>query len=176
MSDSATALLMAAGAETIEHPGGTLLAHLRRVHDQLGAWGGRPALRLAGLCHAFYGTEGFPAQLLPLDERTKLAAAIGEEAEEIVYFYGSCDRSASYPALTEADGVFRDRFTGECFTPSLRRRQDLAELTAANELDLARISLPFRARWGGALLELFTRFDPLLSEAARSEVKLILGA
>lgn len=166
---------MAAGAETIEHPGGTLLAHLRRVHDQLGAWGARPALRLAGLCHAFYGTDGFPVTLLDLDQREKLAAAVGDEAEEIVYFYGSCDRAASYPTLTDADGPFLDRFSGEEFTPSPRQRQDLAELTAANELDLVRISASFRTQWGGELLSLFTRFDPLLSEGARRDVKLLLG-
>jgi hypothetical protein len=65
--DSATAaaieLLVSRGAHEITHPGGTLLAHLERVHALLDQWGARPALRLAGLCHAFYGTDGFPAAL-----------------------------------------------------------------------------------------------------------------
>ena len=40
--------LAAHGANEIPHPGGTLLAHLKRVHALLTAWGARPAVRLAG--------------------------------------------------------------------------------------------------------------------------------
>lgn len=47
------------GAATIDHPGGTLYAHLGRVHDRLGALGHGPDVRLAGLTHAVYGTDGF---------------------------------------------------------------------------------------------------------------------
>ncbi|AXE90295.1 hypothetical protein C1703_35230 [Streptomyces sp. Go-475] len=43
-------------------------------------------------------------------------------------------------------------------------RRDFAELSAANELDLARIEPAFRAKWGSELLALFTRFRPLLSQ------------
>ncbi|NUK39308.1 hypothetical protein HRW12_37470, partial [Streptomyces lunaelactis] len=76
----ATALLRKFGAESLDHPGGTLLAHLQRVKDHLAAWGARPALQLAGLCHAFYGTDGFATALLPLDRRGDLASVIGAEA------------------------------------------------------------------------------------------------
>ncbi|MEU2592432.1 DUF6817 domain-containing protein [Streptomyces albidoflavus] len=62
----ALALLGERGAGRLPHPGGDLATHLRRVHSQLATWGARPALRLAGLCHAFYGTDGFPTALLPL--------------------------------------------------------------------------------------------------------------
>jgi hypothetical protein len=48
-------------AGEVPHPGGTLLAHLRRTHAPLEAWQARPAVRLAGLCHAFYSTDGVPA-------------------------------------------------------------------------------------------------------------------
>lgn len=59
-ADQAIALLRKLGAADIAHPGGTLVAHLQRVQRQLAEWGARPALQLAGLCHAFYGTDGFP--------------------------------------------------------------------------------------------------------------------
>lgn len=94
-ADQAVALLRALGAEGMAHPGGTLLAHLRRVQARLAVWRARPALQLAGLCHAFYGTDGFPTGLLPVDRRTDLAAVIGAEAEAIVYLYASCDRKAT---------------------------------------------------------------------------------
>ena len=171
-ADRAVALLLRLGAADIAHPGGTLVAHLRRVRDRLAVWGARPALRLAGLCHACYGTDGFPTALLSLDTgRAELAEAIGVEAEEIVYLYGACDRKATYPGLAEADGVFRDRFTGALHTPGPHLRRDLAELSAANELDLVHQDFVFRDRWGPQLLALFTRFRPLLSRPAWSDCR-----
>lgn len=167
----ARALLRACGAEGMEHPGGTLLTHLERVRERLDAWGARAELQLAGLCHAFYGTDGFGASLLPLERRGELAAVIGEEAEQLVYLYASCDREASYGTLACGDAVFRDRFMGETYTPALRQRRDFAELSAANELDLAVVKDEFRAEWGGRLLMLFARFAPLLSEEARKDLR-----
>ncbi|WP_405527111.1 hypothetical protein OG426_32080 [Streptomyces canus] len=163
-TDEARALLRRLGADRTPHPGGTLLAHLERVRIQLALWDARPALRLAGLCHAFYGTDGFPTALLPLDRRTELASVIGPDAEAIVHFYASCDRVATYPHLLEPR--FRDRFTGRTYAPDLVLRRDFAELTAANELDLARRDPAFRERWGPELLALLTRFRPLLSQLA----------
>ncbi|MFD5513814.1 DUF6817 domain-containing protein [Streptomyces sp. NPDC059761] len=187
----ALALLRELGAGQLEHPGGTLLAHLERVHALLGAWGARPALRLAGLCHAFYGTDGFATALLPVARRAELAAVIGAEAEEIVHFYASCDRAASYPtlasdipcgddtagneAVSSVAPAFRDRFTGHVHSPDLQSRRDFAELSAANELDLARIDPAFRAAHGPGLLALFTRLRGLLTEPARRECRAVLG-
>jgi hypothetical protein len=171
----AAALLISCGAQDMEHPGGTLLAHLERVRERLAAWGGRPELQLAGLCHAFYGTDGFGAALLPLQRRQELAEAIGPDAEELVYFYASCDREASYATLTQDDAAFRDRFTGETYTPTLRQRRDFAELTTANELDLAQVNRTFRTEHAGALLRLFTKWRPLLSDAADQDARALLA-
>jgi hypothetical protein len=161
-------LLESAEADRIEHPGGTLLAHLKRVSALLESWNARPALVSAGLCHAFYGTDGFAVSLLDLERRSVLSEAIGEEAEALVYFYASCDRKASYQGLVHGDGVFVDRFTGEQLRPGLEQRRDFAELTAANELDIAVVSPEMRSRYGSSLLALFTRWRPLLSEPARA--------
>lgn len=175
LTDRALAMLTAAGAETIEHPGGTLLAHLRRVSALLVSWGARPALVAAGLCHAFYGTDGFAVALLNVERRAVLAEAIGEEAESLVYFYASCDRKASYRALADDDGEFVDRFSGVTVRPSAGQRRDFAELTAANELDIASVSVDVRQRYGAALLDLFTRWRGLLSEAAWDHTVEVLG-
>lgn len=137
--------------------------------------GARPALRRAGLCHAFYGTDGFPRALLPLARRAELAAVIGDEAEEIVYAYAACDRTASYPTLACEEAAFRDRFTGHVHSPAPWLRRDLAELSAANELDLARIDPAFRDAWGAELRALFERLRGLLSEPARRECRAVLG-
>ncbi|MFE9772253.1 DUF6817 domain-containing protein [Streptomyces sp. NPDC005931] len=173
--DAARALLERCGAATTGHPGGTLLAHLDRVRAALARRGARPALQLAGLCHAFYGTDGFPEALLPLDRRQELTAVIGAEAEEIVHTYASCDRTATYPSLTGPDAPFHDRFTGRTYHPGPRVLRDFAELTAANELDLLGIDPAFRERWGPELAVLFTRMEPLLSDTARRDGRALLG-
>ncbi|MGP3931199.1 DUF6817 domain-containing protein [Nonomuraea sp. KM88] len=175
-SAAAVTFLRQFGADDIAHPGGTLLAHLERVRTQLVTWNARPALQLAGLCHAFYGTDGFPRALLPLDRRADLVAMIGTEAEAIVYLYASCGRKATYPTLAQPDGAFHDRFTGRVHTPGPQARRDFAELSAANELDIARADSAFRERWGPELLTLFTRVRDLLSDEAWLDCRTLLAA
>ena len=169
-----TELLAARGAAGISHPGGTLLAHLQHVHALLAQWGARPAMQLAGLCHAFYGTDGFAAALGDSSRRDELAAVIGQEAERLVYLYASCDRRFSYPRLAESAGPFKDRFTGTVLHLPLALRRDFAELTAANELDIAAASPDFRARAGPGLLRLFTAWKNLLSGPAWQSVQATL--
>lgn len=171
----AVGFLRELGAEQIAHPGGTLLAHHCRVYRLLAAWEARPTLRLAGLCHAAYGTDGFPTALLSLDRRAELARVIGPEAEEIVHVYAAMDRKATYPGLATPDALFHDRFTGGARAATRSLREDLAELTAANELDLARVDPVFREQWGPDLLALFTGFRPLLSGRAWEEAGATLG-
>ncbi|MEU3737673.1 DUF6817 domain-containing protein [Streptomyces sp. NPDC032198] len=171
---AARQLLHDLGAETLDHPGGTLLAHLDRVRRQLAHWNARPTLRLAGLCHALYGTDGFATALLPLDRRTEATGIIGPEAESLVHFYASCDRRATYSTLTAEAPHFRDRFTDRTFVPTRRRWEDFAELTAANELDIARIDSDFRARRGADLLKLCTRLRPFLTPVAWQDCETVL--
>jgi hypothetical protein len=159
------------GAAGIPHPGGTLLAHLERVHAQLGQWGARPALRLAGLCHAYYGTDGFPTALGDPARRDELATVTGAETERLVYFYASCDREFSYPHLAARSGPFRNRFTGVVLRPAQAQRRDFAELTAANELDIMAVNPDLRAEHGPGLLRLLTSWRDLLSDPARQAVQ-----
>jgi hypothetical protein len=168
---AAAELLASRGAAEIPHPGGTLLAHLERVHALLAQWGARPALRLAGLCHAFYGTDGFAVALGDQARRDELAAIAGEEAERLVYLYASCDRGFSYPHLAAPAGPFKDRFTGTVLRPPLSLRRDFAELTLANELDIAAVNPDLRVHAGPALLRLFTSWRSLLSQPAWQSVQ-----
>ena len=168
-------LLTSRGAAGISHPGGTLLTHLERVYALLAQWGTRSAVRRAGLCHAFYGTDGFAAALGDPSQRDELAAIIGHEAERLVYFYASCDRRFSYPHLAERAGPFKDRFTGTVLYPPLALRRDFAELTVANELDIAEVSPDFRAQAGQGLLRLFTSWRGLLRDIAWRSVQATLS-
>jgi pimeloyl-ACP methyl ester carboxylesterase len=133
MNESHHTFLVGRGAESIAHPGGTLLSHLQRTAAQLEAWGADRVLATAGLFHAAYGTQGFPHALLDLRAREELRIVIGDEAEAVVHAYCSLDRSHT----RTRDGELRDRFSGDYWVPSERMRRQLAELTVANELDLA---------------------------------------
>lgn len=167
-------LLAVRGAAGISHPGGTLLAHLQRVHALLAQWGARPVVQLAGLYHAFYGTDGFATALGSPSRRDELAEIVGQEAERLVYFYASCDRRFSYPCLAEPAGRFKDRFTGAVLRPPMSLRRNFAELTAANELDIAAVSPDFRTQAGPGLLRLFTSWENLLSGPAWRSVQTTL--
>ncbi|MBE8523084.1 alpha/beta fold hydrolase [Amycolatopsis sp. H6(2020)] len=134
----ALALLRDLGAGQVDHPGGNLLDHLQRVREQVAGWGGSWRARLAALCHAAYGTDGFPHPLLPPDRRTRLRAAVGDDAEALVYLYGACDRSKTYAHLGTTPLPLTDRFTGEVVSLAADDLADFALLTIANELDLAR--------------------------------------
>ncbi|MEV6826339.1 alpha/beta hydrolase [Amycolatopsis sp. NPDC051102] len=134
----ALALLRELGAGEVSHPGGHLLDHLRRVRDLVAGWGGSRRARLAALCHATYGTDGFPHPLLPPDRRARLRAAIGNDDEALVYRYGACDRSKTYAHLGTTPLPLTDRFTGEVVSLAGGDLTDFALLTIANELDVAR--------------------------------------
>ena len=149
-------MLRQLGATRLEHPGGNLFEHLVRVAELLGYWRAEDDLRLAGVSHAFYGTDGFQISLLELDQRPRLAQVIGDRAEAWVYLYASCDRGAVYPGLSGSGPVpFRDRFTGESFVLAEADARAFVELTAANELDLAIVNDDFARRFGADLLALF---------------------
>lgn len=160
--------LLAVGALDVDHPGGSLLAHLRRTHDTLLSWGARPAVRLAGLTHAAYGTDGFPEPLISTDARSNLAQLVGSEAEEIVYIYGSCDRKYSYPTISSGAPLFRDRFTGQIRTPDTQLVSDFVDLTIANELDVLSHNEDLKNQHGAGLRDLFTAWHGYASEPANA--------
>ncbi|MGI5206703.1 DUF6817 domain-containing protein [Spirillospora sp. CA-108201] len=107
----AAELLRAKRAGVIQHPGGTLLEHLHRVHALLDVWGARPP-----------------------------------------------------------DGVFADRFTGTPSHISSGQRQDFAELTVANELDVVHTAALNGSQVAG-LLNLFVTWRLLLSTPASHAVE-----
>jgi hypothetical protein len=159
--------LLERGTGRMQHPGGTLYQHVSRVAALLAEWGASEELQAAGLCHACYGTDGYPPALLSLKERPVLCELIGQRAEALVYLYASCDRAAVYPALRKPEPVpFVDRFTGNVRTPPERDVCAFLELTAANELDVVRHSPALAAEHGPALLSLFAAARPRLSAAA----------
>ncbi|WP_377273176.1 DUF6817 domain-containing protein [Peterkaempfera sp. SMS 1(5)a] len=164
------------GAARMAHPGGTLLDHLLRVANLLSTWGAQPAVQLAGLCHAAYGTDGFDQSLMDTDERKLLAELIGDRAEALVSLYASCDRATVYPRLGSGNPVvFRDRFTGREHTPAEADQRAFLEITAANELDVLAHNAGLAEQHGPGLYRLFARSRELLSAPAWGACVVQLG-
>ena len=135
---SAFELQRTLGAAQVEHPGGTLLVHLRRVHALAVDWHASPRVQLAAVCHATYGTDGFRNALLPVTERQRLRHVIGADAEALVYLYGACDRARTYPELGRNPLPMADRFTDATRPLDGADLRDFAVLSIVNELDVAR--------------------------------------
>lgn len=168
--------LEACRAGEIEHPGGTLLGHLRRTADRLPSWCAPLPLVLAGLCHAAYGTDGFPVVLIAPSRRSELVDVIGTAAEAIVYFYASCDRGNFLPQLGRQDPPrFRDRFTNSELVPPTEMLRQFVELTFANEIDLVVQSQEFARAHGRSLAEFFDRCRGLATSAANAAVNAVLS-
>jgi hypothetical protein len=161
---AAEAYLRRLGAADVPHLTTDLLTHLLGTEAILRAWGAPVDVQLAGLCHALYGTDGFPHPLVGPDARADAAAVIGAEAEALVHLYASCDRDAVYPRLGEPTVLWRDRFTGDEFIAGDPQLTGFALVTVANELDLVRrgalgddVRAPIAdlfdrlARWAGPL-------------------------
>ncbi|MFI7601849.1 DUF6817 domain-containing protein [Actinoplanes sp. NPDC049681] len=170
-ADDVKAWLREHGAETIDHPGGTLYTHLGRVHDRLGALGHGPDVRLAGLTHAVYGTDGFDRTLLDPAARTSLRQLVGERAEALVHQYGGCDRSRTWRTLPGTRQVW-NRWTG--------RPGDVlpgfADLSIVNELGVVEQDPTIRQRYGAYFRDVFASWQDLASEPVLAEARRVLGS
>ena len=65
----------------------TLLDHLIGTHDILQGWGKEQIVLDAGLFHSVYGTAKFMPNKGLVDNRQVIIDLIGDQAEEIVYWF-----------------------------------------------------------------------------------------
>jgi hypothetical protein len=168
--------LNAHGANEIVHLNGSLFHHLERTELLLRRWGCSEAVAIAGLCHAAYGTDGFPTALVTLEDRDVLYGVAGPDVEGLVYLYASCDRAFVYPKLRDNGRVeFRDRFTGRIFKPAENELQGFVDLTLANEFDVGLVgpNADVPPQW---LLAMFSDFQHLASAPVRDGFQLLITA
>lgn len=162
------------GADAIEHVGGTLSAHLGRVHDRMAAHGLARDACLAGLTHAAYGTDGFEVALVDVAERWRLREVVGERAERLVYLYAGCDRGHTWRALATT-GEIRCRFTGTWESPPPAELQAFVDLSIVNELDVTEHDPAIAARYGEYFRDIFARWAPLASPGVLADAERVLG-
>ncbi|GAA2557088.1 hypothetical protein GCM10010435_29780 [Winogradskya consettensis] len=172
--DDIRAWLRARGTETVEHPGGTLYAHLNRVQERLGALGHDRDVQVAGLTHAAYSTDGFDLALVDHTDRGPLQALIGDLAEDLVHRYGSCERSRTWKTLPETRQVW-DRWTDTAVPLPDGLVTPFADLSVINELDVLEQDPAIAARYGGYFRDLFAAWAPLLSAPVQAEVRRVLA-
>ena len=167
-------LLRSRGADGIAHPGGTLGSHLERVQQRLARLGAPETVQWAGRVHAVYGTDGFDVALLELGERPLLARIVGEETEQLVYRYGSCDRGRTWAGLADERRVW-NRFTGAGEVLDVLELRAFADLSIVNELDVAEHSEDFLPRFGGYFRRLTRAWSSALSPAVEADAERVFG-
>ncbi|MEU0552746.1 DUF6817 domain-containing protein [Dactylosporangium maewongense] len=172
---AARAFLRDHGAESIEHPGGTLYSHLCRVEQRLAAVGAAPHVRLAGLTHAAYSTDGFDLALIVWTDRDLLRSVIGLEAEELVYLYGACDRDRTWPDLV-TNSTVHDRFIGQERVLEPRHIGPFVDLSIVNELDVIEQNPALLVKHGDYFRDLFARWAPSTSPEVADEIQRLMGS
>lgn len=166
-TEKALEQLIKLSAHKTEHINENLLEHLRATHDLLSEWDNPTSICMAGLYHAVYGTDGFPTQLVPLNNRRDISSIIGTDAEELVYFYGACDRQYTYHHLINSPTLsYRDRFTDQKRIPSQVQFSAFCELTLANELQIVMANSDLLEQYHEFYVTLFTKIEGFVSKAA----------
>ena len=163
-------------AGDFNHIDGSLINHLKGTHKLLGDWKASSTLQNAGLYHAAYGTSAFNEKLVLSNQRNDIALIIGKKSENIVYQYCACDRQDFFSRIgVESNPQFRNRFTSEIYNLKPSMLNDLCELTAANEIEIAIDNPDFINEHGAGLRALFSKMNPYLSPAARNKVVGVFG-
>jgi uncharacterized protein DUF6817 len=173
-SEAVLTLLRERGAESIEHPGGTLYAHLIRVYERLAGHGADPELQFAGLAHAAYGTDGFDVALFDRHDRTPLQALVGSAAEQLIYRYGGCDRSRSWSDLAQTKQVW-NRFDDSVETLAPAELRAFVDLSIVNELDVVEQSAAMAEKYGDYFGRLWADWRPLASPQVMVDADAVLA-
>jgi len=121
------------GTNQLSHSGRKLLEHLGGTYQLLKKWGNPEDIALAGLFHSIYSTQSYKKQAVPFEEREKVVAAIGEEAEKIAFLFCECDRNSFYGAPEQEDLIpVISRRTHQVLLIDEGIQQALLEIEAAN--------------------------------------------
>jgi hypothetical protein len=163
--------LIELGAGEFEHVDGSLIAHLEGTRCLLKEWNASQVLQDAGLYHAAYGTSAFAQNLFELAQREEVATVIGSETENIVYHYCACNRDAFFAQFGKVDKpIFYNRITNKKSAISSELLQQLCELSAANETEIAINNSDFVVQHGDELVDLFSRMQGFLSLSAQRKI------
>ena len=176
MDDSIVGWLAGLGAADISHPGGSLLEHLVRTGELLESWKVAAHVEVAGLCHALYGTDGFPTALVEMGAGSAVADRIGTQAEELAYLYGCCVRSEFWAQVGRAETPpVVDRFTGDVVELDAGQVAALMQITLANELDVMLANPQWAALDGPGIVAMLERCADMLPTAGLDRLREVIA-
>ena len=90
-----------AGAADVRHVAGAFDEHLADVSRVLASWDVPEHVALAGYGHTLYGSELFPYATGSFSRaaRAEVRAAVGRDAEELMFLYGTCSQKRWYRSV-----------------------------------------------------------------------------
>jgi hypothetical protein len=164
------------GVGEFAHLNGSLESHLLGTYELLAGWNNPAFVCTAGLYHAVYGTQpmkalGIPHKDYSSSDRQAIQKIIGLRSEALVYLYAACDRDYFYPQIGSPKAQYRDRFAGDTRLLSPRTLSNLLEITMANELEICQSSQCFIEQHRHWFVDLFGRFEGLVSAKAFAEYR-----
>jgi hypothetical protein len=99
-ADPVAQFLRANGAHRLPHANGhTLLEHLLRTRDILGAWNAPQWLRDAGALHSVYATDVYLRRLISFSRRDEVRAVTSARAERLAYLFAVVRRVPFFETL-----------------------------------------------------------------------------
>lgn len=124
------------GVSSLGHSHAKLVDHLIGTYEITKSWDCPQYLCLAALCHSIYGTESFAKSPATLENRNYMREAIGEEAEQLAYLFGSHVKESLWKNLAGGHSFkITDRFQDQDVEISERNFRDLVTITLANWLE-----------------------------------------
>ena len=133
---AARATLVELGAERTPHSRRTFLEHLTGVAAILERWGAGEHVVKAGLFHSVYGTEVFEPATVGYDQRPRIRALLGDDAERLAYLFCAFERASIYRALAAEPHRITLRHDGGGDVELTRAEAaDLLLLVWANDLE-----------------------------------------
>ena len=92
-----------AGAADVRHVAGAFDEHLADVSRVLASWDVPEHVALAGYGHTLYGSELFPYATGSFSRaaRARVRAAVGRDAEELMFLYGTCSQKRWYRSVLD---------------------------------------------------------------------------
>jgi hypothetical protein len=124
-------------ADLVDHARGSLEEHLWGVHDVLQRWGQPERVRLAGLLHSAYSTDGYAHRLFDRDDRARVRELVGRDAERLVFAFCACTRGVLVSAMAAPDTPVPLQLASRWRGVSVRvDRRDLAELMVIHAANL----------------------------------------
>jgi hypothetical protein len=142
--DLLEAVFAALAGKILKHGSRTLAQHLVRTSELLKHWNQGDIEQKAALFHSVYSTDIYQRASISRANRCKLRSFIGDEAELIVFFFGSTTRTELFAALDKCGEIpscgvhLSDRATGQRYAIPHEAVRSLIVIHMANMAEQAK--------------------------------------